>query len=41
MNEDTREDLDTWERRDQELIRGNLIDAPVKLGGRELKAENE
>ena len=37
-NEDTWGDLDTWERRDHELIRGYLNDAPVRFGERELKA---
>ena len=38
MNEDAWENLDTWERRDHELIRGYLSDAPVWFGERELKA---
>ena len=37
MNEDTL-GLDTRKRIDHELIRGNLNDAPVKFGERELKA---
>ena len=41
MNGDTRESLDTRERRDHELIRDYLIDALVKFGERELKAKNE
>ena len=41
MNEDAWENLDTWERRDHELIREYLNDAPVRFGERELKAENE
>ena len=39
MNEDTWESIDTRERTDHELIRGYLIDAPVKLEGWELKAK--
>ena len=31
-------EFDTWERRDHELIRGYLNDAPVRFGERELKA---
>ena len=31
MNEDTWGDLDTWERRDHELIRGYLKDAPEEF----------
>ena len=31
MNEDAWEDLDTWERRDGELIREHLNDAPVRF----------
>ena len=31
MNEDTWGDLDTWERRDHELIRGYLNDAPEEF----------
>ena len=38
MNEDARENLDTWERRDHELIRDHLNEAPVKFGVWELKA---
>ena len=38
MNEDTWQNLDTRERRDHELIRGYLSDAPVWFGDRELKA---
>ena len=41
MNEDTWGDLDTWERRDHELIRGYLNDALVRFGEREVKAGNE
>ena len=41
LNEDAWENLDTWERRDHELIREYLNDAPVRFGERELKAENE
>ena len=37
-NEDTWGDLDTWERRDHELIRGYLNDSPVRFGECELKA---
>ena len=37
MNEDTL-GIDTRKRIDHELIRGNLNDAPVKFGERELKA---
>ena len=37
-NEDTWYDLDTWERRDHELIRGYLNDAQVRFGEQELKA---
>ena len=40
-NEDTWGDLDTWERRDHELIRGYLNDAPVRFGEWYLHAENE
>ena len=40
-NEDTWGDLDTSERRDHELIREYLNDAPVEYGEGELKAENE
>ena len=40
-NEDTWGDLDTWERRGHELIRGYLNDAPVRFVEQELKAENE
>ena len=36
-NEDTWEYLDTSERRDHELIREYLNDAPVRFGERELK----
>ena len=32
MNEDAWEDLDTWERRDHELIKEYLNEAPVELG---------
>ena len=35
---DTWKNLDTWERRDHELIREYLNDAPVWFGERELKA---
>ena len=38
MNEDTWQNLDTWERRDHELIREYLNDVPVWFGERELKA---
>ena len=38
MKEDAWENLYMRERRDHALIRGYLIDAPVKLGGWELKA---
>ena len=31
MNEDARENLDTWERRDHELIRDHLNEAPVRF----------
>ena len=41
MNEDAWENLETSERRDHELIRGCLSDAPVRFRERELKAENE
>ena len=41
MNEDTWENLDTSARRDPELIREYLNDAPVEYGEGELKAENE
>ena len=30
MNEGTWRNLDTWEQRDQELIRGYSIDAPAR-----------
>ena len=39
-NKDTWGNLDTWERRDHELIREYLSDVPVRFGERELKAEN-
>ena len=32
MNEDTWGDLDTWERRDHELIRGYLNDSSIRFG---------
>ena len=32
MNEDTLGDFDTSERRDHELVRENLNDAPVRFG---------
>ena len=38
MNEHTWDNLDTWERRDHELIRENLNEAPVRFEERELKA---
>ena len=38
MNKDAWENLDTWERRDHELIREYLNDAPVWFGEWELKA---
>ena len=41
MNEDTWGNLDTWERRDHELIREYLNDSPVRFVEQELKAENE
>ena len=39
MNEEAWGDLDISEQRDQELIRGYLIDAPVIFGECELPAE--
>ena len=41
MNEDTWQNLDIRERRDHELIREYLNDAPLRFGELELKAENE
>ena len=38
MNKDAWENLDTWERRDHELIREYLNDGPVRLGEQQLKA---
>ena len=38
MNEDAWENLDTWERRDHELVREYLNDAPVRFGEWGLKA---
>ena len=37
MNEDAWENLDIWEKRDDELIREHLNDAPVRFGEWELK----
>ena len=41
MNEHTLESFDTKERRDHELIRGYLNEAPIIFGERELNAEND
>ena len=41
MNEDTWENLDTSERKDPELIKEYLNDAPVRFGEQELKVVNE